>query len=370
MAHYNMLLYKYLSKKHNVKLFSFKRQYPEFLFPGKTQFETGEPSVKVPYEDNVIAVDSINPFNWFFTALKIRKFKPDLLLFKFWIPFFAPCFFTISFFTKIFTKTKTFLMCDNVIPHERRFGDMFLIRLMFLTADYFMVLSDAVKKELLQFNIKKPYAMSRHPLYNQFGEAVDRNTAIEFLTNNYNIKFETERVLLYFGFIRKYKGLMYLLEAMPFILKQTDATLLVVGEFYEDSKKYFDKIESLGIKNLVFVVSDFVPDNNVRYFFCSSDLLVLPYIDASQSGIAQIAYYYDKPVLATKVGGLGEFVIDGRTGILVEPKNPEEIAGKVLEYYNENKSEEFIENIKEEKKKYSWEAHIESIENLVEQNKT
>ena len=362
IAQYNSILYKYLSAENDVKIYSFKRQYPEFLFPGKTQFETGEPAFKIPDDRNVIAVDSINPFNWFFTALKIRKEKPDLLIYKYWIPFFAPCLFTISFFVKLFTGTKVLTICDNVIPHEKRFGDLTLTRLVFSMVNYFIVQSKTVEKDLALFNKKnKPYKLSPHPLYNTFGEKLDKADARKYIEDNYNLKFDTDKVILFFGFIRKYKGLMYLIEAMPEILKSNNVKLLIAGEFYDDGKPYTDKIKELGLENNIILLSDFLPDEKVRYFFSACDALVLPYTDATQSGIVQIAYYYDKPAVVTDVGGLSEVVIKDKTGIIINPGDVNAIAEAVNRFYIENLEEKFSGNVKTEKLKYSWEVFVRNI---------
>lgn len=368
IAQYNSILYKYLSEKNDVRMYSFKRQYPEFLFPGKTQFETGEPAFRIPEDKNVIAVDSVNPFNWLITALKIRKENPDLLIYKYWIPFFAPCFFTISFFVKMFRRTKVLFICDNVIPHEKRIGDRFFTKLVFSIVNYFIVQSKTVEKDLKLFNKKnKPYKLSPHPLYNIFGEKLDKAEARKFIEENYKVEFGTDKVLLFFGYIRKYKGLMYLLDAMPEILKSSNVKLLVAGEFYDDEKPYKEKIKQLGIEDNIVLLSDFMPDEKVRYFFSACDCLVLPYTDATQSGIVQIAYYYDKPSVVTDVGGLSEVVIRDKTGIIISPGSVNEIAGAVKKFYEENLEEKFSENIKVEKKKYSWETFTENIMNLIKE---
>lgn len=365
IAQYTSILYKYLSFNHNVKVYSFKRQYPEFLFPGKTQYETSEPAYRIPDADNKAAVDSINPFNWFFTALKIRKEKPDLLIYKYWIPFFAPCFFTIAFFVKMFTKTKVLYICDNVIPHEKRFGDIFLTKLAFSVADYFIVQSKTVEKDLKLLNKRnKPYVFTPHPLYNIFGEKVDGQQAREFIRKEYGKDLKNENVILFFGYVRRYKGLHYLLDAMPGILKSGNVKLLVAGEFYDDEKPYREKIENLKLRDDVLLVSDFLPDDRIKYFFSAADAVVLPYLSATQSGIVQICYFYDKPVIATDVGGIGEVVISGKTGILVEPENTGQLSDAVNEFFSKNLGTEFSANIEKEKIKYTWEEYVKQLENL------
>lgn len=365
IAQYTSILYKYLSLRHKVKVFSFKRQYPEFLFPGKTQYETSEPAYRIPDADNKIAVDSINPFNWLLTALKIRKEKPDLLIYKYWIPFFAPCFFTIAFFAKMFTKTKVLYICDNVIPHEKRFGDIFLTKLAFSVADYFIVQSKTVEKDLKLLNKKnKPYVFTPHPLYNIFGEKIDRHQAREFIGKEYGRDLKSENVILFFGYVRRYKGLHYLLDAMPDILKSGNVKLLVAGEFYDDEKPYREKIENLKLQDDVLLVSDFLPDDRIKYFFSAADAVVLPYLSATQSGIVQICYFYDKPVIATDVGGIGEVVINGKTGILVEPENTKQLTEAVTGFFSKNLGTEFSSNIEKEKIKYTWEEYVKQLENL------
>ena len=365
IAQYTSILYKYLSFKHEVKVFSFKRQYPEFLFPGKTQYETSEPAYRIPDADNKAAVDSINPFNWLFTALKIRKEKPDLLIYKYWIPFFAPCFFTIAFFVKMFTKTKVLYICDNVIPHEKRFGDIFLTKLAFSVADYFIVQSKTVEKDLKLLNKKnKPYVFTPHPLYNIFGEKIERQQAREFIGKEYGRDLKCENVILFFGYVRRYKGLHYLLDAMPDILKSGSVKLLVAGEFYDDEKPYREKIENLKLRDDVLLVSDFLPDDRIKYFFSAADAVVLPYLNATQSGIVQICYFYDKPVIATDVGGIGEVVINGKTGILVEPENTKQLTDAVIEFFSKSLGKDFSANIEKEKIKYTWEEYVKQLENL------
>jgi glycosyltransferase involved in cell wall biosynthesis len=362
MAQLNSILFKHLSVDNDVKIYSFKRQYPEFLFPGKTQYETGEPAVKIPVDKNIISVDSINPFNWLLTALKIRREKPELLIYRYWIPFFAPCFFVISFVAKLFTQTKVLFICDNVIPHEKRFGDKILTKLVFSVVNYFIVQSKTVENDLKLFNKNnKPYILSPHPLYNIFGEKLGKVEAKNMLLNEYKINLDGFKTILFFGFIRKYKGLMFLLDAMPDLIKKHNVKLIIAGEFYESETPYRQKIKDLGISDNVILLSSFMPEDKVRYFFSACDCLVLPYIDATQSGIVPLAYFYDKPVIVTDVGGLSEVIINGKTGFVITPKSSDAIFEAVNRFYNENLENEFSENIKVEKKKYLWETFIGNI---------
>lgn len=363
-AQLNAILYSYLCKKYDVKIYSFIRQYPKLLFPGKTQEEKGDELVKVPEDRNVISIDSINPFNWISVGKKIGREKPDLIIFRYWIPFFAPCFAVISYFAKKNSNAKVLLICDNVIPHEKRLGDTFLTKKVFNQADYFLVQSKSVEDDLLKFSKGKPYKVSFHPLYNIFGEKLSKDAAREFIRKEYGVDIINDKVILFFGYIRKYKGLSYLLKAMPGILKSNDVKLLVVGEFYDDEVQYRQEIKDLGLENNVFVLSDFVPNERVRYFFSASDLVILPYSSATQSGITHVAHFYDKPVIATDVGGLAESVINGKTGLVIQPESPGAIVDAVTKFYNENLEEEFSANVAEEKKKYDWDNFVKDIEEL------
>jgi len=367
IAQYNSLMYKYFSEADDVMVYSFKRQYPEFLFPGKTQFEQGEPAVKIPDEKNVICIDSINPLNWLSAGKKIAAENPDLLIFKYWIPYFGPCFAVISYIVKKFSKkyTKVLYICDNVIPHEKRSGDKFFTKLAFSQGDYFVVMSKTVEEDLKLFSKGKPYKLIPHPVYNIFGDKVEKSEAKDFILKEYGIDLQNEKVILFFGYIRKYKGLNYLIDAMPEILKKVKLKLLVVGEYYGDEEKYREQIRSLGLEDDIKVVSDFVPDLNVKYFFSASDVVVLPYSDATQSGIIQIAYHYDKPVIATDVGGLAEVVRNNETGLIIEPKNPSAIAKAVIDFYEKGLEEKFTINAREEKKKYTWEKFVDSVKELI-----
>lgn len=371
IAQYVALLFQELSKQNEVKVYSFKRQYPEFLFPGKTQYETGEPALKVPDDKNVITIDSINPFNWIFTGLKMRKENPDLIIYKYWIPFFAIQYSVISFFAKIFKKTKVLYICDNVIPHEKRFADLLLTKIAFLFVDYFLVQSKTVENELKQFNKKnKPYILTPHPIYNIFGDIIEKKESASIINSKFSIDLDKRKVLLFFGYIRKYKGLLNIIEAMSIVRNRySEALLLVAGEFYEDSTNYYTKIKELKLEKNVSIVSDFIPDEDVKHFFSVADSVVLPYSSASQSGIVQIAYHFNKPVIASNIGGIGEVIVEGKTGLLVPPDNPDLLAEAIIKFYDNNLEQGLIEGIISEKEKYSWQTYTNRIYNLVKSNK-
>jgi glycosyltransferase involved in cell wall biosynthesis len=355
IAHYNALLYKHLSKKHNVSIVTFSRQYPKFLFPGKTQNEQGGIENALPTEQ---LIDSINPVTWYTAARAIATRKPDLLLFKYWLPFFGPCFGTIARLVRRWTGAKILFICDNVIPHEKRVGDKAFTRFAFRAVDAFIVQSAAVERDLNSFWPGSRYALIPHPVYEIFGASLPKDEAKAALG------VTDKRVILFFGYIRRYKGLHILLDAMPAILKSVKLKLLVVGEFYDDEQKYRSQIAAMNIQENVLVHSAYVANEEVGKYFSAADIVVLPYVSATQSGIVQIAYQFDKPVIATDVGGLSEVVVNDRTGFIVKPESPEAVAEAAVRFYQDERESGFVRNVQEEKKKYSWENMVQAIEKL------
>jgi glycosyltransferase involved in cell wall biosynthesis len=355
IAHYNALLHKHLCERHTVDIVTFSRQYPSIFFPGKTQDEKGGQGSAVPAEQ---LIDSINPWTWYAASRAIARKKPDLLIFKYWMPFFAPCFGTIARLVKRWTGAKVMFICDNVIPHEKRIGDTALTRFAFAAVDAFIVQSGAVEKELNAFSPRARYELVPHPVYEIFGTNLPKEKARQ------ELGIRDERVILFFGYVRRYKGLHILLDAMPTILKSMKVKLLVIGEFYDDEQKYRRQIEEKKLSEHVHVHSDYVPNEEVGRYFSAADIVVLPYVSATQSGIVQIAYQFDKPVIATDVGGLAEVVLNERTGFIVKPEAPEEVANAVIRFYKEGREPEFVRNVNAEKKKYSWENLVQAIERL------
>ena len=364
IAHFNALLSKYLSKQHDVETITFKRQYPKILFPGKTQEENFQMEGIQPAPQ---MIDSINPYNWFKVAYKIREKRPDLLIFKYWLPFFGPCFGTIARRVKKNSGTKVLFICDNVIPHEKRPGDILFTKFAFKYVDYFIVQSKSVEKELLNIVPNANYSFSPHPLYEYFGKPLEKKNARE------NLRIKEEKVILFFGYIRPYKGLSVLIDAMK-ILKDYESqmgkvNLLAVGEAYEDISTYKDKIQKYGLSSNIQIISDYIPNHLVATYFSAADVVVLPYLSATQSGIVQIAYNFDKPVIATDVGGLSEVVLNGFTGFIVSPGKPGELAEAIRKFYYEEKEIFFSENVKKEKNKYTWDHFVNAIEMLVKKIK-
>jgi len=362
IAHYTALLASHLRKRHPVEIITFKRQYPNIFFPGKTQMESGDDHLLAGIEPAPQLVDSINPFNWIWVARSVRQRQPDLLIFKYWMPFFGPCFGTIARLVKRSTRTRVMFICDNVLPHERRLGDLAFTKFAFKQSDYFIVQSMAVEKELLQYFPQAKYRMAPHPLYEIFGAPIEKALARRHLA------ISSKKVILYFGYVRPYKGVMVLLEAMS-CLRQwqseiDEVLLLVVGEFYDEESKYRRRAHELKLESCVRFVADYVPNEEVARYFCAADLVALPYLSATQSGIAQIAYHFDKPLIATAVGGLAEVIVHEKTGLIVPPNNPLAFAEAARRFYREHREEEFSANVKAEKRKYSWEFLVQCIEEL------
>jgi glycosyltransferase involved in cell wall biosynthesis len=353
IAHYLALLAKHLAKRHDVTTVTFSRQYPAFLFPGKTQEEQGGAGTSVPAAQ---LIDSINPFTWISTARTIAVMKPDLLIFKYWLPFFGPCFGTIACLVRRWTGARIVFICDNVIPHERRIGDIAFTRFAFQFVDLFIVQSHAVERELRQFRHGANAVFVPHPIYEIFGDAVSKARARKHLGISHR------RVLLFFGYVRRYKGLDTLLEALAAVRADLDVHLLVVGEFYHDEQIYRKLIADLGIKKNVTVVSEYVPNDRVGEYFSAADVVVLPYRSATQSGIVQIAYQFDKPVIATDVGGLAEVVRHNVTGFIVPPENHAALSSAIIEYYKGKHETGFTRAVQKEKKRYSWETMARAIE--------
>lgn len=356
IAHYNALLYQELSKKHDVEIVTFRRQYPSLLFPGKTQVESEGEMLRVPSRP---LVDSMNPFNWISVGRRIRRSSPELVIFHYWLPFFGPCFGTIARTAKRGTATKVAFICHNIIPHEKRIGDLAFTRYAFRAADYFIVQSDAVERDLLAFWPQATYRKVPHPVYSMFGPAVEKRQA------RTSLGMTAERVLLFFGYVRRYKGLDVLIEAVAKTDPALGVHLMVVGEFYGDETVYRKQVANLGLEERVHFTAVYVPNNQVALYFSAADVVVLPYSSATQSGIAQIAYNFDRPVIATAVGGLQEVVRDTVTGFVVPPRDAKALAGAIERFYREAREAEFSAQVRREKQKYSWENLARALEELV-----
>ncbi|MBC2716529.1 MAG: glycosyltransferase [Desulfobacteraceae bacterium] len=357
IAHYTTLLNQYLQNRHDVRFFSFKRQYPQWLFPGKTDIDPSKENISSPGTERII--DSINPLSWVIAARKIIQSDPDIVIFPWWVSFWAPQFLFISLIVKQFCRAKILFICHNVVAHESMFFDKLLTGMVFRQGDFFVVHSGEDKRNLLQMipgaNVKK----NVHPIYDVFKISTQKLKARNKKSGL------TGHVLLFFGFVREYKGLKYLFEAMPEILKDMPATLMVVGEFWKDKTKYLDLIKSLAIEDHVVIVDEYIPNESVGEYFSAADVVVQPYVSATGSGVVQIAFGFNKPVIATNVGCLPEVVRDGETGYLIAPRSPSEIAEAVIKFFKENNGPVFSENIKKEKYRFSWDRLVDVIESFI-----
>jgi len=355
IAHYNALLAAELSTTHRVETITFRRQYPAILFPGTSQEEPGTGPHAQAAE---CLIDSVNPLNWITVGREIRRRKPDLLIFKYWLPFFGPCFGTIARVATRGMHTRVLFICDNVLPHERRVFDRLFTRYAFGAVDCFIAQSDAVERDLKAFWPKAVFRNVPHPIYSMFGPGSAKADARQALGLPHS------RVLLFFGYIRPYKGLHVLLDALARVRASLDAHLVVAGEFYDAEQSYRDQLRDLRLEAAVTLCSEYLPNERVPLFFSAADAVILPYLSATQSGIAQIAFYYDLPVIATDVGGLAEVVRDGQTGLIVPPADPQALAAAILRFYNEQQESRLRDGVRREKERYSW-AHLrEAIEDL------
>lgn len=358
ISHYTGLLYKALVKNGNdVSLHSFKFQYPKLLYK-KEQKDERNPQFKI--EDTHYSIHTMNPFNWIHVSHMINKEKPDLIVIQWWHPYFAPCY---QMLCKLF-KGKILFVCHNVFPHERFPLDRLLTKMVLKQGDYFITQSKMDAEDLLSIRPDAKYRVTPHPTYNAFKiKDMSKEEARSILSIN-----KSASILLFFGFVREYKGLKYLLDAMPSIKNQLpEAELWVVGDFGSDRESYMEEIASLDIKDRVKVVEGYIADAEVEKYFAASDLVVLPYISATQSGIVQIAYGFQKPVLVTDVGGLPDVVTNGKTGYVVKPKSCNEIAAAVIDFVKQKRAGEMIENIKKEEKRFSWDTFVETLTELVKE---
>lgn len=347
------LISQFQSEGEEVEIKTFTLQYPSILFPGKTQFSSSENTNNFPIER---CVNSVNPFNWISLGRKIKKEKPDIVIIKYWMPFMSPCFGTMARIIKSNKKTKIIAIADNIIPHERRFFDSWLTKYFVGCVDAWIAMSKSVFDDIALFNKTTPRSLCFHPLFDNFGEKIEKAQAQEVLGLN-----SKEINILFFGLVRDYKGLDFLIKALSDArLKDYPLHLTVAGEFYESQSKYDEIISQLGLKNIT-IHNKFIANEEVKNYFCACDLVVLPYKTATQSGVTQIAFHFEKPMLVTDVGGLAEIVKHGKSGYVCQP-NPQSLADSLYDFC-ENRTD-FSESIIEEKKKFSWANMTKSIREL------
>lgn len=359
MAAFNeRLAMEYLKRGDEVEIVTFTMQYPSFLFPGKTQYSTEPAPAGLKIKR---MLNSVNPFNWLKVGRYIKKQRPDLLITPYWLPYMSPALGTVDRIAKCSSIFRLSII-HNLIPHEKRIGDTFFSKYFIHSNDGFITLSKTVLNDIAKFDKgnKRPRMFSPHPLYDHYGETISKEDARSLLSLD-----ENGRYVLFFGFIRDYKGLDLLLEAMADSrLKEMDVKLVVAGEFYGNREKYMALIDRLGISGQVVLHTDFIPDSEVNRYFCAADLVAQPYRSATQSGVTQIAFNFCKPMLVTNVGGLPEIVPDGKVGLVVEPDS-HAIADGIVKFFNDNLEKQLTEGTVEERKKYMWSRMVETIESLI-----
>lgn len=339
---------------HQASIYTFSLQYPGFLFPGTTQYST-EPAPSGLHIK--VCINSINPINWLHIGNVLRKQKPDVIVVRYWLPFMGPCLGTILRCIKKNRHTRIIAITDNVIPHEKRPGDSLFTKYFLTAVDACITMSEKVMQDLRKYTTK-PAMKVVHPLYDNFGERVEKSNA----RNQLRLP-EHEKIILFFGFIRKYKGLDLLIEAM-YLLKEKHSKikLLIAGEYYEDCTKYTELIQQRQLEGCIYNHTQFINDSEVKYYLSAADFVIQPYRQATQSGVTPLAYHFEKPMLVTNVGGLPDLVPNNKSGIVVEPDAKSVAAG--IEALYEKGVDYFIPFLQEEKKKYSWSNLVSSIMKL------
>lgn len=344
---------QFASECKDVDIRTFTLQYPEFLFPGKTQYSKGSPpeGIKIIRELN-----SINPLSWIRTGLKLKRERADILLIRYWIPFLAPSLGVVARIARSNKYTLVISIVDNAIPHEKRRGDRLLTRFFMNSIDGAVTLSEFVQKDVEAFRKDIPVLTSPHPLFDNYGRKIPRNDALASLNLDPEYSY-----LLFFGLIRDYKGLDLLIEAFSDnSLRNKKLKLIVAGEFYENPDKYIDLIKKYNLQNDIILVNHYIDDSEVVLYFSAADLVVQPYRAATQSGVTQIAFQFDKPILVTDVGGLKETVVHNKCGYVVKP-DPKSIAEAIADYFENDRKTLFTAGVKLEKEKYSWNKFTDAI---------
>ena len=355
ISHYTTLLFRHLKRRHQVRFLSLVRQYPRWLYPGQTDLDRSEFIIQEDGTERVL--DPSNPWTWVQAVRKAREFAPDLLVLPWWVAFWAPSYATIVPLSKLGRRTKALYLCHNVTPHERKGYDRVLTRWPLRYGDGFIVHSSQDQNNLLKLLPDALVHRTVHPTYDIF--------------NRYDISAEQARkrlaidsdMLLFFGFVRPYKGLKHLIDAMPRVLSQRDVHLWIVGEFWQDAEAYHRQIRALGLQQHVHVVNEYVSNEEVGVYFSAADAIALPYVSGTGSGIAQIAYGYERPIVATSVGDLPEIVEEGETGFVVPPADPRALAEAILAIYKEPRTT-WQSNIRARRDRFSWENLVGCIEDL------
>ena len=345
-----------LERGHRVEIVNFKRQYPGLLFPGKTQYEVSPERAAIPSQR---IIDSVNPLSWMRAVRYIRSLKPDVVIFKHWMPFFAPAYGFIARRLRA-CGIKVLCVVHNALPHERRPGDLAMSKYFFSACDGFIVMSSAVERDLNKLGAVAPKLQVGHPVYDHFGSPVSKQSARSRL----HIDPEAP-VALFFGFVRRYKGLQVLLESMPAVIQTLpNLKLLVAGECYEDEAQYRDFIAKNDLSDHVSLRFEYIPESDIPDLFSAADIVVQPYASATQSGVAQIAFHYERPLIVTDVGGLAEIVPHEKAGLVVPPQDPIALASSILRFFEDDMGTKLHAGVLKQKALHSWDRLLDAIEEL------
>ncbi|PJJ61295.1 glycosyltransferase [Hymenobacter chitinivorans] len=343
-----------------VRIVTFSLQYPDFLFPGQTQFSTEAGPADLDIE---VSINSVNPLSWWKVGEKLRREKPDLVVFRFWLPFMGPALGYIARRIRRNRHTRVVAITDNVIPHEKRPGDRPLTRYFLSACHGFVTMSRSVLADLRRLHFKQPAQYQPHPLYDNFGALKAKPAALQALGLDPKFGY-----LLFFGFIRAYKGLDILLEAFADPrLRQLPVKLIVAGEYYEDAAPYEALIKQYELESRLVRATDFIPNEKVADYFCAADMVVQPYKNATQSGVSQIAYHFERPMLVTDVGGLAELIPDGEVGYVVRPM-PKAIADALVDFYEHQRESELAAGVWAKKKEFSWSEMVAALKAVAVRN--
>ena len=345
---------QFIQEGLEVIIYTYSLQYPNFLFPGSTQFSKEPAPINLKIK---VCVNSIHPFNWIKIGNELRKLKPDYVVVRFWMPFFGPCLGTILRIVKWNKFTQIICIADNIIPHEKRIGDTLFTKYFIKPIHRFITMSELVNKDLVSLTTT-PSTNIVHPIYDTFGDILSKEAARKHL----KLPIE-DKIILFFGFIRKYKGLDLLLEAMNDArIRGAQIKLLVAGEFYDNPVFYKEIIKKYNLDDALFLRTHFINDSDVKYYLCAADFVIQPYKSATQSGVTPLAYHFEKPMLVTNIGGLPNLVPHLKVGVVAEP-NPTAIADGILTLYKFGEKH-FLKHLCEERKKYSW----DQLTNAITQN--
>ena len=340
------LAHEFSSMNYDVDIETFTVQYPSFLFPGKTQYSTKPAPEQIKIRRTI---NSVNPLNWIKVGQRIRKEKPDLVIIRYWLPFLAPCLGTISGLVRKNKHTIIICLADNIIPHEHRPGDRVFTNYFMQRIDGLIAMSQSVLNDALSFRKELTQGFCPHPIFDNYGEKLPFELAKQKLKLD-----QDSRYLLFFGFIRDYKGLDLLINAFADErLRKFGVKLLVAGEYYSSPGPYQELIRKHKLEDWIELRTDFIPDDEVNLYFSAADMIVQPYKSATQSGVTQIGYHFNKPMLVTNVGGLAEIIPDGKIGYVVEPDS-QKIADALVDFYKNDRMSEFEANMVDEKKKFAW----------------